>query len=113
MSQAISLFANPGQTISLVVQVIDGYGARADGYVPQVMSIFFPDFTTASGFPKDMTRLSKGLYVHSFQIPSGTDGLGTFIASIKYTNPTDGNAVWQVFVINVALPFGNSSVSPL
>ena len=109
----IAFSANPGQIVSLVTQVLDGYGARVDGYVPQVISIFFPDLTQASGYPKNMTKISTGLYVHQFTIPSGTAGLGTFIASIAFTNPATGNPSWDIFQIHVALPFGNSSVTPL
>lgn len=113
MSQAIPLFANPGQTVSLIVQTVDGYGARQDGYVPTVMSIYFPDRSLADGFPEAMTRLQQGLYIYDLIIPSGTTSLGTFVASVMFTQPSTGNPEWQVFTINVARPFGNSSASPI
>lgn len=113
MSQAIPLFANPGQTVSLVVQTIDGYGARQDGSVPMVMSIYFPERVLAEGFPQAMTRLQQGLYVYDIIIPSGLASLGTFIISIFYSQPGTGDHVWQVFNVNVARPFGNSSASPI
>ena len=113
MTQAIPYFANPGQTVTLVTQVVDGYGARVDGYVPQVTNVLFPSGSLASGFPQDMVRLSTGLYKHDLSIPAGTSSLGTFIASVLFTNPATAGPTWQVFAIQVALPFGNSSVTPL
>lgn len=113
MSQSISVFANPGQTVSLAAQVVDGYGARVDGYVPEVTSVWMPNGTQASGFPVAMTRLDTGLYSASIQIPSGSSSVGTFIASVLYTDPSTGNPVWQVYQINVALPFGNAVFTPL
>ena len=111
--QSISLSANPGQTVSLVTQVIDGYGARVDGYVPQVVNVLFPDLSSASGYPQAMTRVSTGLYTHQLSIPSGTSGLGTFIVSVLFTNPSTGGPEWQVFQVTGILPFVNVSVTPL
>ena len=113
MSQAIPIFANPGQTVSLVVQTVDGYGARQDGSVPQIMSIYFPDKSLSQGFPQAMSRLEQGLYIYDVIIPQGTMSLGTFVASVMFIQPGTGNTVWQVFTINVARPFGNSSASPI
>ena len=113
MTQSISLFANPGQTVSLVTQVVDGYGDRVDGYVPQVTSVLLPDQTASSGFPLAMTRLDTGLYAAQLEIPSGSSSIGTFIASVLYTDPTAGTPVWQLFQITVALPFGNASFTAL
>lgn len=113
MSQSIPLFANPGQTVSLVVQTVDGYGARQDGYVPQVMSVYFPDRTLAGGFPENMTRLEQGLYIHNIIIPQGLTSIGTFTASVLYNQPGTNKPIWQLFSINVARPFGNSSASPV
>lgn len=113
MNPSIPIFANPGQTVSLVSQVVDGYGARVDGYVPQVTSVLMPDQTVASGFPLSMTRLDTGLYAAQIQIPSGSSSVGTFIASVLYTDPSTGGPVWQVYQITVALPFGNASFTPL
>jgi hypothetical protein len=113
-NQAIPIFANPGQTVTLATQIInDGYGERIDGYVPQVYNIFFPNLTQAAGYPQNMTRIDTGLYIHKLLIPTGSSSLGTFIASVTYLDPATGGEVWQVFQINVSLPFGNSSVSPL
>ena len=113
MSNAIPIFANPGQTVRLTVQVLDGYGNRSDGYVPQVTKVFFPDLSIAAGYPQAMTRIDVGLYVHGLVIPTGPESLGTFVASVQSQVVGTGAPDWQVFSIQVARPFGNSSVSPL
>jgi len=113
MSDAIPLFANPGQTITLATQVVDGYGTRVDGYgTPQVESIIFPDLAFASGYPQAMTRVSTGLYIYRFAIPTGSSSIGTFIASISFNSPATGGVAWQLYTINVAAPFGNSTFFP-
>lgn len=114
MTNAIPVFANPGQSVSLSVQTLDGYGSRVDGYVPQIMSIFLPSNTFASGYPLFMNRIDTGFYIAKITIPNGIAALGTYVVSILYDDPVDPNhhEIWQLFQINVALPFGNSSVSP-
>jgi len=109
-----SISANPGQIVDLAVQVIDGYGARVDGYVPQVISVFTPPLgAAATGFPAAMDRIGVGLYSFSLSIPAGSTSLGTYIASTLHTNPVTNGQIWEIHTIHVALPFGNSSVSPL
>lgn len=131
-----NIFANPGQTVNLNIQIQDGYGERVDapdGYEPQVMSILFPDFTAAEGFPAAMERVEVGLYSFQFSVPFSGVSLGTFMASIRYTESfiegvnlninigedTTHNLIigeqikWELINIHVALPFGNSSVAPL
>lgn len=110
----IPLFANPGQTVVLTIQTVDSSGARVDGYTPTVMEVLFPDLSAATGFPVAMTRVGTGLYTYQLSIPSGTSGLGTFTVSTRFTDPSVASGVkWDVFSINVSLPFGNSSVTPL
>lgn len=113
MSQAIPLFANPGQTVRLSVQTVDGYGVRQDDSVPQIMSVYFPDRSPAQGFPQNMERLGVGLYIFDIMIPQGTLGLGTFTVSTYHVQPGTGFSVWNLFSINIARPFGNSSASPI
>ncbi len=110
----IPIFSNPGQNVTLVAQTVNALGVRVDGYVPEVTEVLFPNLTPAGSYPQAMTSLGTGLYGHVLQIPAGTASLGTFIASVKWTDPTNESAeVWAVFQIQVALPFGNTSVSPL
>lgn len=113
MTNPIPLFANPGQVVTFSLQTIDGYGARVDGYVPRVMQVLFPDLTASSGFPSNMQRIGTGLYIHQLTIPAGATSVGTFIVSTLFTDPDTNSPQWDVFLINVALPFGNSSISPL
>jgi hypothetical protein len=83
-SSTIYLFANPGQLLQLVVQTVDGYGDRSDGYVPIVDNVVLPDLSNASGYPLSMTRLQTGLYTHSYQLPRGSSSLGCYIFSVFY-----------------------------
>ena len=110
----LSISANPGQTVGLVVEVLDGYGTRVDGYAPSLNSVFSPSNTALTGFSSTMTKLSTGLYRANLTLPSGSSAIGTYVASASWTDPENvTNTLYQAFVINVALPFGNSSVSPL
>lgn len=117
MGAAQYIFANTGQLIRLVVQTLDGSvdgyagGNRLDGYVPVVQSVLFPDLSLAAGYPQAMVRLSTGLYAHGLQLPSGADALGTYVASVYWQE--NGLPFWETFAINVARPFGISSVSPI
>ncbi len=113
----IALFANPGQTVVLAVQVVDGYGERVDGYdgygPPRLMSVIFPNGSAALGYPPNMTKAQTGLYTHALTLPTGPSSLGTFLASARWVDPSGTSVHWQLFSIQVALPFGNSSVSPV
>ncbi len=106
-----ALFANPGQTVRLVIQTINSDGYRVDSYVPVVTSIYYPNLALASGYPIAMTKIETGLYVHGLIIPTGATAIGTFIANVYYEEA--GAPCWEVFTIQVARPFGNSSVVPL
>jgi hypothetical protein len=105
------IFANTGQLIRFVIQTVNSDGAREDGYVPVIESIIFPDLSLAAGYPAQMSNIGTGLYAHGLQLPSGADALGTYIASV-YWEENDVSK-WQAVVINVARPFGISSVSPV
>ncbi len=111
----VSFAANPGQTVGLVVEVLDGYGTRVDGYAPTLDFVLDPNDANLAGFSATlMTRLSTGLYKANLTLPSGASAVGTYVASASWTDPEDAtNTFFEAFTINVALPFGNSSVSPL
>jgi hypothetical protein len=113
MSQTTSIFANPGKNVTIAVQVLDGYG-RSDGYgSPVVDWVRFPSGLMAADFPQAMTRIEQGVYAYTLSIPSGMSSVGTFIVSASYSDPLDQSLTkFELFLINVALPFGNSSVSP-
>jgi len=112
----ISSFANPGQTIKLVVETLTANGERADGYAdgyaaPIINSFYLPSGTAASGFPQTMTQLETGLYFLAITLPSGSNGIGTFIASAQWLQPVTGLSRSAVFSINSALPFGNTTIN--
>jgi hypothetical protein len=111
MGAATYIFANTGQLVRLVVQTLDGYGNRADGYVPIVYSVLYPDLSLGAGYPQAMTRLDTGLYAHGLVLPTGADALGTYIASVYWY--MDSTIIWETFAINVARPFGISAVTPI
>jgi hypothetical protein len=111
MGIATYISATTGQVIRLVVQTVDGYGQRADGYVPIVQSVIFPDLGVALGYPQEMTQIATGLYVHGLELPQGVDGLGTYIANIFLME--NSQPKWEVVAINASRPFGISSVTPI
>ena len=111
-----SIFVNPSQTVSLVVETTNSSGERADGYLdgyaaPVVTTLWLPSGSTSSSFPQTMTQLGTGLYYLNVTIPSGSSGVGSFIADIHWNQPGTGLNRAEVFLINSALPFGNSTVN--
>ena len=106
------LFANPGQTVVLAVEVLDGQGSRVDGYQPTLNFVRGPDGSNLPDFPDLMIRDSVGLYNLGVSIPSGVSAIGTYIASASWTHPNLGVTQYQLFLINVALPFGSASGTP-
>lgn len=110
----VSLFANPGQTVTLAVQVLDGYGERADGYsAPVVDFIQLPNGSMSDLYPENTTSVAEGVFKHSFTIPFGISAVGTYLASISWQDPDTGAPKYELFLIHVALPFGASTVSPV
>ena len=109
----VGIMANPGQTVTLAVQVTNSSGESIDGYTPTMNFIVDPSGSTFSGYPVAMTRVAVGLYKVAVTIPSGASAIGTYIASTSWTHPSNSTTQSQIFLINVYLPFGNSSVSPL
>ena len=108
----VGLFANPGQSVGVAVQILDLNSERIDGYVPQVDFVVTPAGSTQSGFPSAMTREAEGLYSLNINIPTGLTAVGTYIVSTSWNRPGTAFTQYKVFLINVALPFGNATVSP-
>jgi hypothetical protein len=110
----IALNSSPGRTVTLAVQVVDGYGARADGYQsPSVEFVRLPNGANAAGFPVAMTRIDLGLYIHSITLPTGSTAIGTYLAQIVWPHPESGIFQSELYLINVQTSGGsNSSVSP-
>ena len=105
----------PGQTATIVQQVLNQSGARADGYFfsgsgplgdPVIERVILPNQTLATGFPVAMNRLDVGLYTYSFVLPSGAAAVGLYIVDVSWYHP-DTHALQQdVILINVTAPFG-------
>lgn len=114
-SEIVSISANPGQTITLVIDIIDEYGERVspDDFIPEVVGVYFPDKSYSAGFPQEMVEIETGLYIYDIMIPKGSNSIGTFIASARYRKYNSDKFSWKIYTINVARPFGNSSASPI
>lgn len=108
-----SFNALPGQTITLCIQVVDNTGKLHDGYqAPTLDFIKLPNGSSASGYPVVMTEIITGIWKISLVIPSGITAIGTYICSISYPDPDTAVFQNELFLINVILPFGVSSVTP-
>lgn len=111
MSSVNYISANTGQLIRLVVQTVDGYGGRADGYVPIVTEVIYPDLSKALGYPREMTKIGTGLYASGLLLEEGIDALGTYVASVFWIE--NGVQKWETFAVNAGRPFGISTVTPI
>lgn len=108
-----AIFANPGQTVVLALQVTDGYGLLADGYQgPTVDFVRLPSGDDSTSYPATMTEIAQGVWIHSLTLPAGSSATGTYVISCSWPHPDTDHMQNQLFLIHVALPFGNSSVSP-
>jgi len=105
--------ATPGQAVIITTQVMDASAERIDGYVPQIDYIIDPTSVMFTGYPVAMIRMAEGVYSSNVDIPVGISAVGTYIVSVSYNRPGTILTQYEVFLINVALAFGNSSVSPL
>lgn len=108
-------FLNNGFTL-ITTDVVDFYysisssGTISDGYIPTIDAIYYPNGTLATGFPQNMTNLSAGIYKYNLTLPKSI--VGTYIAISSFI-PSDSNFIQkEVFLINVALQFGNAFVTP-
>ena len=109
-----TLSYTPGQTVTVFLETLDGYGQRADGYLPPVITrLIFPDLTLATGYPVNMVKLDVGLYYYQFilpsgaLLPSGNSSIGSYLVDIAYDNPTTGYINTALYQIQVSAPFGN------
>ena len=102
---------NPGQEVTILLEILDSTGARVDGYsLPIVSNVFFPDLTTSTLYPAVMSRLTTGLYYHKFKLPSGASTVGTYIVDLTWADELNNikNGIYQVVV---TAPYGQYSVS--
>lgn len=118
MSNVLSYF--PGQTVTIVQQVFNLDGYRADGYsfsesgplgAPVIARIIFPDLTLAAGYPVAMTKLDTGLYSFSFTLPTGAHAVGLYIVDIYWYHPSTLSLQQDITQILVNAPFGLYSIT--
>jgi hypothetical protein len=103
-----TLSYSPGQTATVFLETLDGYGQRADGYItPQVNRLIFPDLTLAAGYPTNMTQLDIGLFYYQFVLPVGAVAVGSYLVDILYANPTTAYINTALYQIAVNAPYGN------
>jgi hypothetical protein len=118
MSTVLAQF--PGQTVTVIQQVLNSDGYRADGYIvpgfsgpcgePVIARIIMPGFTLATGYPAVMTQLDTGLYAFTFTLPSGAISVGLYTVDIYWYNPSTYALQQEVFLVNVTAPFGVYSI---
>lgn len=111
---------SPGQTVTIVQQVLNLDGYRADGYsfsgsgfagAPVIARVIYPNFMLAPSFPVSMTKLDTGLYSHSFTLPSGAAAVGLYIVDIYWYHPNTLSLQQDIVQINVTAPFGLYSIT--
>ncbi len=103
---------SPGQRVTLVLQLLDGYGSRADSTdLPVITRIIFPDLTLAVNYPQYMIRIDTGLYIYSFDLPSKSTSVGTYIVDVSYEDQSDFTIKETYYQVVVTAPYGNYSVS--
>jgi hypothetical protein len=105
------LYYSPGQKATIFLETLDGYGQRADGYTapdgyPFVSKITFPDLSLAPNFPKDMTKLSTGLYYFQFTLPTTASAIGSYLIDVTYNQPNTSNNFKILYQLVVTAPFG-------
>jgi hypothetical protein len=108
-----SLSCVPGQPVTIVQQVLNSDGYRADGYMgaPVISRIIYPDFSLAPGNPLAMTQFDTGLYTISFILPTGAAAVGVYIIDIYWYHPTTQMLQQEIQLINVTAPYGLYSVN--
>ena len=110
MLQTLSYF--PGQTPTIFLETLDGYGERADSpTIPVITRLVFPNLTLAAGYPTNMTQLDVGLYYYQFVLPTGGASVGSYLVDISYTNPSTFYMNTSLYQIVVNAPYGNYSTT--
>lgn len=111
---------SPGQTVTIIQQVFNSDGYRADGYsfsqsgldgAPVIARIVFPSLTLASGYPIIMNKLDTGLYIFSFILPKGASSIGTYMIDVYWYHPTTLQLQQDIYQVIVIAPFGIYSAS--
>lgn len=105
----------PGQVATIVWQVFNSDGYRADGYsisgsgldtAPVIARVVMPNLTLAANFPVSMLKLDTGLYSYNIQLPTGAIAVGTYIVDIYWYHPTTMALQQDVVLVTVTAPYG-------
>lgn len=109
MTIALSYF--PGQKASIFLETLNDAGVRADGYVPVVTRIIFPDLSLAADFPQFMAPLDVGLYYFQFTLPTNAVAIGSYLVDVTYNKPGTEEYFTQLYHIVVNAPYGVYSIA--
>lgn len=106
---------SPGQTVTIIQQVLNLDGYRADGAqgAPVISRILLPGFTLATGYPVSMSQLDTGLYNYSFVLPTGAVAVGTYVVDLYWYSPDTGQLQQDFISVLVTAPFGLYSISTI
>lgn len=105
------LYHSPGQKASIFLETLNASGLRADGYIPVVTRVIFPDLSLAADYPQDMVKLDIGLYLFQFTLPTNGTSIGSYLVDVLYNQPGTTNYFNAIYQIVVSAPFGNYSVT--
>ncbi len=98
---------SPGAKATIILETLNAMGVRADGYMPTVTRIIFPDLTLAADYPQDMTALDVGLFYFEFILPTGATAVGTYLVDVMYNEPDTADYFMELYQIIVNAPYGN------
>jgi hypothetical protein len=108
----------PGQTATIFLEVLDGYGRADPDTLPLITRVILPGFTLATGYPQPMTRIDVGLYYALFTLPVGGYAVGSYLIDVSYRDPISIDGYPDGYFANTALyqivvtaPFGNFSTT--
>lgn len=106
------LFHSPGQSVTLVLETLDGYARADSATLPSINSILFPNQSMASSYPQNMIQLSTGLYAFYFTLPRGAGSIGSYIVDVSWQDPHTGGTAQTYFQVVVTAASGNYGITP-
>ena len=62
-------------------------------------------------YPKVMTKISEGLYIFKFILPSGGTAVGSYLVDVSYKSSDTNQLKQTLYQIVVTAPFGIYSVT--
>lgn len=113
---------SPGQTVSVIQQVFNSDGYRADGYnfsgsgplgAPVISRIIYPNLSIAAGYPVAMRKLDTGFYIYTFTLPTGAAAVGTYVVDGYWYDPATFKLRQDYFQIVVSAQYGQYSIGTI